>query len=465
MVPGRVRDRGPAPGDGYDARLVLTDALAGLTRAQRRWLVTILVVGAGARLAWALYATREPLPVASGDAFSYYYYGKQLAGGHDLVAYVGDEPTAYYPIGYPAILAGLFWAAQFTPMSDPLAGSLLNVVFGTLSVGLVFVIGRSLFGPRVGLSAAAVTALFPNLVFYTATLQLETAFIFLALAAVAVIVTHDWSTGPPSRARLLAFGAVLGLSALVRPFSLPFLAGLLLAYLAARHGWRRALAGLGWVALPVVVLLTPWTVRNIVVMDSPIVFSTNMGDTLCLDRSLDATGTFRFVAHEGCADPDLPEVKRNWKNTRKAIEFVVDHPDQEAKQILERARYMMENDHDGLTAPESGDRPFLGHRLRTLLTKVADFYFYGFLVLGAIGLATLVRGRKPERLFVAVAILTVLVVPLLLWGNPRFHVPLLPFLALTAAVPLTRLGRPRPPEPEPAPRHSEESAVPAPVGR
>jgi hypothetical protein len=34
-------------------------------------------------------------------------------------------------------------------------------------------------------------------------------------------VVHDWSE-PPSLRRLLAFGVVLGISALVRPFSLPF---------------------------------------------------------------------------------------------------------------------------------------------------------------------------------------------------------------------------------------------------
>ena len=448
------------------------DAGAGpdmaLTRNQRRCLVAILVVAAGLRIAWSLYATEEPIASVSGDAYSYYYYyGQELAAGDGYVGYTSGEPTAYYPIGYPAILAPLFWVVRHTPIPDnlPLAGSLLNAAFGTLSVGLVFVIARRVFGTRAGLVAAAVTAVWPNLVFYTATFQLETAFILFALAAVAVVVAHDWATGPPSRARLLAFGAVLGLSALVRPFSLPFLAGLVVAFLVVGCGWRRALTALGWPLLALAVVLTPWTMRNLVVMDSPIVFSTNMGDTLCLDRHADATGTFQWASHEGCVEPDTPEVERNSRNTRKAIEFVLEHPDKELRQILERARYMMEQDHDGLTAAESGNaNRFLGHRLRTVLARTADWFFYAALVLAALGLPAFFRGLRPVRLFVVVAMLSLVAVPLGLWGNPRFHVPALPFLAIAAAVPLTGLRSRRGLGPRPAHEQPEEKRTPASVG-
>ncbi|MGH9012333.1 MAG: glycosyltransferase family 39 protein [Acidimicrobiia bacterium] len=439
----------------------------GLTPAQRRWLVAILVAAAGVRLAWALYATQEPIRAIGGDAYSYYYYGKELAAGDGYVNYLTGEPTAYYPIGYPAILAGLFWFVRHTPIPDnlPVAGSLLNAVLGTLSVGLVFVIVRRLFDARVGLVAAAITAVFPNLVFYVATFQIETTFIFLALAAVAVIVTHDWSTGPPGRARLMAFGAVFGLSALVRPFSLPLLLALVVAVLAAGYGWRRALAALGWPLLALVVMLMPWTVRNIVVMDAPIVFSTNMGDTLCLDRSLDATGQFRFATHAGCAAPDTPEVKRNSESTRRAIEFVLEHPDKELELIAKRAWYMMENDHDGLIAVEAGEaNRLLGHRLRTVLTRAADWFFYASLVLAAVGLPAFFRGRRPGRLFVVVAMLSLIAVPLGLWGNPRFHLPVLPFVAMAAAVPLTRLAFCRAHRTRAARDRREESAEPASVG-
>jgi 4-amino-4-deoxy-L-arabinose transferase-like glycosyltransferase len=424
------------------------------TTAQRRWLIGILGVAGALRLAWALWASGSP-PLhwqLSGDQYSYWYYGKELAAGRGYISYISGEATAYYPIGYPALLAGLFWLVQHTPLTDDLvlATSVMQAAMATASVWLVYVIGRQLFGTRVGILAAGLAAVFPNLVYQVATFQLETTFIFLVLVAVAILATADWSQGVPTRGRLLAFGAVLGLSTLVRPFSLPLLVGLAVAALVAGAGWRRAALAVVWPMLVVVAMAVPWTLRNVDAMGSPVVSSTNMGDTLCIDRNLDARGGFRFADHDGCVDPDTPEVERNNGNTRKAIEFVLEHPGREALQIVRRTRIMYADDHDGLLAVETlGDGPFLGDRVRTVLEQAADWYFAGTLVLAVIGLPALVSRRswgrgendaaRAVRALVLVTVASLVVVPMLLWGNPRFHVPVLPFMALLAAVPLSRL--------------------------
>ena len=430
----------------------------GLTRQQQWWLLGILVTAFALRLAWGIYALAEP-PVdwfRSGDQFSYYHYGKEIAAGNGYQSYVTGDATAYYPIGYPAILSVVFWLANHTPLPNDLMlmATLFHVLVSTATVALVFVVGRALFGPRTGLVAAGIMAVWPNHVYQVASLQLETTFIFLAVAAVAVIVTHDWSTGPPDRRRLVAFGLVLGLSVMVRPFSIWFLVGLLVAVLATGAGWRRAAVSVAWPALVVVVMAVPWTIRNAVAMDSFVPSSTNMGDTLCLDRNLDAKGGFRFADHDGCVDPGLPEVPRNRGNTRKAIEFVIEHPDREALQIVRRARIIFEHDHDGLEAVETlGGGPFLDDDVRRTLTRLADWYFFAVLVLAVAGLPTLVaRRRRPPRLIVLVALLSLLAVPLLLWGNQRFHLPLLPFMAVAAAGALQWAYRHRPGSRVPASR-------------
>ena len=183
-----------------------------------------------------------------------------------------------------------------------------------LSVAIVactFVIARRLGGARVGLIAAGIMAGFPNLIYQVTTVQVETTFIALTLAALAIAVDHDWSSGPPGTARLVAFGAVLAVSAEVRPFSTPMLIGLALAIAATGVGWRHTLRLTAVPVLVVVAIFTPWTIRNAVELDAFIPSSTNMGDTLCLDRNMEATGDFRFAAHDGCADPSLLEAERN----------------------------------------------------------------------------------------------------------------------------------------------------------
>jgi hypothetical protein len=107
--------------------------VASLTARQRRAVVAVLAIAAAVRLAWVLYATKAPIsPVVSGDPFFYFTYGKRIAAGDGYLNYFTGDATAYYPVGYPAALAGVFWLVLHTPIPDnlPMAGSILNVLLG-----------------------------------------------------------------------------------------------------------------------------------------------------------------------------------------------------------------------------------------------------------------------------------------------------------------------------------------------
>ena len=412
-------------------------------RPDRRWLIGILAVAGLLRLAWALYATQEPeSAIVSGDPFNYFSFGQEIATGRGYVSPATGGPTAYYPVGYPAVLAVLFWLVQHSPVPDDLAmaATLLNVVLGTASVALVYVIARHAFGVRTGLVAAAIMAVFPNPIFYVATLQLETVFIFLTLVAVSILVTHDWRTGPPSHARLLLFGCALGVSAAVRPFSLPILIALAAAAATTGVGWRGVVRTTLLPAVAATAVLTPWAIRNLVVMDAFIPFSSNGGDTLCMDRGPDSDGQFAWANHEGCASGEgVPaaeyEAHQNAANTRLALRFIAEHPGQEVQLIGKRAWHMLKQDHDGLNSVESGGRlPVLGDRSRQVLSTTADVYYFAIGGLALAGLVPIVSRRRPADIIVIGSGLVLIAVPLLLWGNPRFHLPVLPFLAVAAAV-------------------------------
>ena len=80
--------------------------------------------------------------IAMGDQYSYYYYGREIAEGRGYVSFTTGLPTAYYPVGYPAILAVLFWFVAHTPFPDDylLAAQLLNVVVSTATIVFAYVI-------------------------------------------------------------------------------------------------------------------------------------------------------------------------------------------------------------------------------------------------------------------------------------------------------------------------------------
>ena len=411
-------------------------------------IVAIVAIAAILRFGFGIAAMDGPVPatwITAGDQYSYWYYGDQIAQGHGYISYTNGEATSYYPIGYPATLATVFWLQDHTPIPDaqPMAVALLHAAMGTATVVFVWLVGRAALGRRSGLLAAALVALFPNLIFNVPTYTLETAFVFWSTAALAVIATHDWTTGTPTTGRLLAFGTVLGLSVLTRPFSLPFLVGVALAVIAMKAGWRRALAAMAVTTIPVVLLLTPWTIRNANAMHAFVPVSTNLGDTACLDRSMKADGGFRWAV-DGCADPGLPEAERSRKNVGNAISFVLHHPAKEVELMGKRFGRMLEHDHSGLHEAESVNGEVLSPGMRRIAIDTADWFFWLVMSASAIGLVGLLRAgsRRPERILVAVAFVSLLLLPVALWGNVRFHIPVLPLAAIAAcAAPLAFRAR------------------------
>ena len=420
-------------------------APGGAPSPRPRWgvdprLVAVLGVAFALRVGWVLLNTHDPVFVESGDAYSYWFYGRQIAEGGGYLNLDGSgRATAYYPIGYPALLGAVFWFVLHTPLPDDLtmAASLLNVVLGTASVGLLYLVTLGATGAtggsrRTALVAAALLALWPNAVFHTATVLLETTFTFAALLVLAILATHRWEEGPPSWRRMALFGGTLGAAALIRPFALPFLVLPILLLVLRRVPLRTVAASTVAAVVPLALVLVPWTLRNAAAMGAALPFSSNTGDTLCIDRNVDAEGGFRWADHDGCADPTLGEVERNRANTAKAVEFVTQHPGREALQIVRRARLILRDDHDGLdTVERYGRAPVAA---RAVLRRLADAWYLAALVAAGVGLVRALRERpRPELLLLVLPPLALVGIAVLLWGTPRFHVPAIPFLAGLAA--------------------------------
>ena len=423
--------------DGVARSLGTAPSVSG--RADRRWLAAIIVVGLLVRVAWGLYAVREP--VGLHDPTFYRIFADALAAGRGYQLPDG-QVTAYYPVGYPAALASVYWLFDGLGWTGGRANLhfFLNLVAAGLSFPLLYVIGRRLFDHRVGLLAAAGLALMPNLVFHTSLALTETVFNTVALAAVALVVSSPWD-GRSNRS-LAAFGALVGIAALVRPPSLLFVPVLAVAG-ARAAGWRWRETGRSLIvpALAAAVVIAPWTVRNIVVMDAPILISSNVGDNLCIGNNPDASGAFQTPPSclEGYDHLERPEyeVRRDNDGRAKALEFLVDEPARQLELVPLRLYHTFREDTDGLDAAESyGEDPFIDASLRRVLGILANVTFFVTLALGVAAPALLRRRegtRDPGRTFVVLSGLSLALTPLAFFGDPRFHVPVVPFLLLGAA--------------------------------
>jgi hypothetical protein len=414
--------------------------MAPLDRTQRRVLAATVVVALGLRVAWCAVAAGEP--AGFHDPGVYRLLAHQLAHFEGYV--LADGPTAYYPIGYPAVLGAAFAAGRFVGLdaaaAEILIAAVVNLVAGMAAVVLAFALGRHIVGPWAGIGAAAVVAVLPNLVFHTAVPLSETLF-NAAYLGFALLVVRAMQR--PATRRFAAAGALLGASALVRPIALPVLPLLLLVL-----PWRAVVT----VALAALAVISPWTVRNAARMDAFVPLSTNTGDNLCMSRQPGATGGFMVSEHcfggpdlEGLVRPEY-EVRRDAQGRRLAVEFVRRHPGEELRLWLDRLGATLRHDHDALDAVEGyGDGRFLADGHRDLYRRVADgaWYALGVLGLAAAGAVVAVRRLRADRRLVllVVAAVGVLVPVVVFFGDARFKVPVLPVLAVLVPAVVSSLRR------------------------
>jgi hypothetical protein len=417
-----------------------------VSHPETAWLGGILTLGFVLRLVWAIVAVRNP--VGLHDPFTYSFYGEQIAIGHGYRLPDG-QPTAYFPPGYPFALGFVFWLVHHTPVPEslPAAGAGFNIILGLATIALGYLLTKRLVNVRVARITGVILAVYPNFVFHAALMLTETYFTFLVMAALAVLLWNPWHRGLPSRTRLVIFGLLIGLSALVRTVAPPLLLLMLIPMRSAGVRWGPALRATLIATLAALVVILPWTARNADVMGKPIFISLDGGDELCIGHNPHASGA--FSDKPPCDPPKsvllLPkreqEIKRDEIHRHEAIHFAINHPLDEFVLIFKRGYYLFYHDYDGLIGVESfGEDQFIDRQtVLPLLKLLADASW--FLVLGAwlIGARRFMDRRRPRHMMLLLSSGCMLALPLEVFGDPRFKYPAIPFMVMIGAVPLARL--------------------------
>ena len=133
-----------------------------------------------ARSAWSCgscgSATPARVPAGLYDPARYYGIAGNIAHGRgyaDLFTMrhgvpVPGEPSAYYPPGYPYFLGAIGWLQRVgvLPHGLPRVAGYVQALLGAATVVMVGVLGRNVWSRRAGVLAAAMLAIYPNLVMH-----------------------------------------------------------------------------------------------------------------------------------------------------------------------------------------------------------------------------------------------------------------------------------------------------------
>lgn len=214
---------------------------AGKARLPRGSLVVgMLVAAAAVRTGWTILAAPPP----ESDFLTFLSVAQLIGHGQ---WWANSYGWSWQGPGYPLLLAPF---TLLGPASLP-AIYAVNLVLGVVTVGLVYRLGRSLFGPRAGLIAGYLAAALPGLWLWTPIVSAENLSVPIVLAISVLAVDRRW----PAIA-----GGLAGFLVFVRPSMLLFLvvAAVSVVALAPSETKRRStamfIAGAALAIAPIVLL-------------------------------------------------------------------------------------------------------------------------------------------------------------------------------------------------------------------
>jgi 4-amino-4-deoxy-L-arabinose transferase-like glycosyltransferase len=413
---------------------------AGGPRAKHPWWRTpraaffaIVFVALAARLGVAGWA--HGLPVIA-DPADYVRHAVSIAHGHGYpqtaVAFGG--PTALRPPAWPYTLG-----ATFAVTHDSIdAARTLQALFGTMAVVLLGLVGRQLWGRRIGLMAMAIGAIYPPWLLLGASLFSEPLFMVLELGALAAAL-HGRREGGLRWWALC--GVLAGLGVLTRANGALLLVPLaLLAWTGRPRFGVRALALPALVVAAAALTIVPWTVRNAVTMHAFIPVTTQSGYTLAGAYNDTARHDPREPAawRVASVDPayaqlltDRPgEATLNGRLESKATSYIADHPSYVGTVFLWNLRRFLH-----LGRYDFARSSYAAYGVPRRAQDIAILSFYPLLLLALLGAVTRAARRAPWPIWLfPLTMLSVLFIE----AGMRFRAPIEPFLVLLAAVGLER---------------------------
>ena len=412
-------------------------------------IVAAAIAGLVCRLAFALlYWQDKPL---THDEREYLALAESVSRGRGFT-YAAEHETGTAQHfgrapGYPLFLAAIGADAggrDATPARVKIAQSIV----GALGVWLIGQLARRAAGPAAGVAAAAIAAVYPPLVWICAYVLSEALYSTVALATVLILnIAIDRAAGSTDPSRATRASSVLALDRrwLRRGGGLAILAGLatgvailvrpaMLLFLPLAAVWllaHRRIALAAALVIGTLLVVAPWTARNLRVYDRFVLVASEGGVTFWTGNHPLARGEGDLAANPPIKAADLAfRAKHAGLSAealeplyyREALDYIRHHPAWWFGLLLKKAFY---------TVVPTGP----SYALHSTLYRVWSIASYlPLLAFAILGLRAWTRQRRhPEALFVLAA--SAIVVGLVFFPQERFRIPVLdPTLVLCAAV-------------------------------
>lgn len=304
---------------------------------------------------------------------------------------------------------------------------ILHAVFLAGAAGLVFKLSQEVLKERwrypMGIAAAILIGWSPDLITVSSMLMTETLGIFLTLLFLYLFFLY-YNNEKKSPWSALLLGLILGITITIRT---PVL--FLLLPLAVYFWWIKKWRDLGLIIIGVIIIFTPWVVRNFQVYHYFIPTNLAYGLDLANGNHPGSSGELEFYWENEINLEKYGAIKGSQFITAQAVTYIVTHPLTFIKTTFYRASIYF-----------SFDRPFafwfhLSGWSKILTIILSSLYSIAIFVLGLYGASRINDWPKADRPRLWLFLSMMIMMPLSIIGiivETRYRFMIYPFLAVFA---------------------------------
>ena len=238
------------------------------------------------------------IPLAS-DALGYTRSAWTLVT-EGFLSYGGQAPDAFVTPVYPLFLSAFYWFVRDSQSVLDAVRAMHPAILATqfllavATVGLISECGIVIGGTFLGLTAGLLAAVYLPFAWASTMALSETVGVLLLVLQLLLALRLVREDRHPTTAAVLSFGAVTGLVALTRPaFVLWAIVPMVWLVVRRRASFAKLATWSVLAALGFVLVMTPWWVRNVRVLDRFIPLSSSQGEA-----RLAAAGGYPLTAEE-----------------------------------------------------------------------------------------------------------------------------------------------------------------------
>jgi 4-amino-4-deoxy-L-arabinose transferase-like glycosyltransferase len=402
------------------------DIIPLLTCRRRNFLIGIIGIQFLLGLLYISVTTYMPYM----DTEWYLAQAKHLAQGTPIVDKSG-QPTAYWPIGYPLFLSGLFRLFG----TNMFLAQILNVLLICGTTLLSFFTALRLHNEDSGRRTAMIMAFFPSQIFYT---MLPVADIFFSFQVLLLLFL---TLQKSSRRNTILLGLVLGTATLTRPVVLFF--GLIIGIyrLMRDRRLRVALSQLVVIGLLCEAVLLPWQIRNYQTFGTFVLVSNNGGVHLWMGNNPVASGGFMpdnaFIPNtiSTWMSHNLNEAQQSQYCSDQAVQYILGNPINAIKLWPRKVMHLFFKDSHCLTYGFFMNYKSVPANLFSAMIALTEGYYYALGLAFVMALWMFLRREvltpRAWIIFGTLGYFVVIYLPYIAEG--RYHMPLLPLLAFLAS--------------------------------